>query len=105
MDLPTKVKGLKLLDDANLSAQDMRLVLTGVDFDKEDQVYRAARAGLQKFIKDSGHQGETPVLNGTDNTHGGGSRGERLVKTRWASHDQTKDRKTCHEPQEINHKG
>ena len=30
MDLPSKVKGLKLLHDASLSNQDMKLVLTGV---------------------------------------------------------------------------
>ena len=30
MNLPSKVKGLKLLHDARLSNQDMKLVLTGV---------------------------------------------------------------------------
>ena len=51
MDLPPKVEGLKLLDDANLSEQDRKLVLTGVDFDKEDQVYKAVKAGILKFIE------------------------------------------------------
>ena len=62
MDLLTKVKGLKIVDGAGLLEQDMKLVLTEVNFDKKDQVYRAARAGLQKYMRDSNHQGETPVM-------------------------------------------
>ena len=34
MDLPTKVKALKLLHDAGLSEQNIKLVLTEVGFDK-----------------------------------------------------------------------
>ena len=38
MDLPTKVKGLKLLHDAGLTEQDMKLVLTEIDFKKKEEV-------------------------------------------------------------------
>ena len=56
MDLPTKVKGLKLLHDAGLSEQDMKLVLTEVDFNEEEQVYRQAKLGLAKYLKDGSSQ-------------------------------------------------
>ena len=51
MDLPPKVQGLKFLDDADLSEQDWKLVLTGVDFDKEDQVYKAVKVAILKFMR------------------------------------------------------
>ena len=52
MDLPTKVKGLKLLDDAGLSEQDTNLVLSEIDFSKTTEVYKQAKTGLVKYIRD-----------------------------------------------------
>ena len=52
MDLPSKVKGLKLLNDAGISEQDMKLVLTEIDFSEKDEVYKAARKGLAKYMKE-----------------------------------------------------
>ena len=40
MELPSKVKGLKLLDDAGLTEQDMKLVLTEIDFAVNEEVYK-----------------------------------------------------------------
>ena len=39
-DLPSAFKGLKLLDDAQLSDTDAKLVLTGMDFSKPEEVYK-----------------------------------------------------------------
>ena len=50
MKLPTKVKGSRLLNDAGLTEQDMKLVLTEVKFDDEEEVYSAAKMGLAKYI-------------------------------------------------------
>ena len=50
MDLPDKVKGLKLLDDAGLSEQDSNLVLSEMDFGKKDGIYKQAKVGLVKYI-------------------------------------------------------
>ena len=50
MDLPTKVKGLKLLHDTGLTEQDMKLVLTEVDFNKEEQVDKQVKVGLAKYL-------------------------------------------------------
>ena len=44
MDLPSKFQGLKLLDDR-------KLVLIGVDFNKEDQLYKAVNAAILKFMR------------------------------------------------------
>ena len=52
MDLPTKVKGLKLLHDAGLTEQDMKLVLTEVDFNEAEEVYKQAKVGLSKYLRD-----------------------------------------------------
>ena len=54
MDLPSKVKGLKLFHDAGLSDQDMKLVLTGDNFEKEDEVYKQMKKGLSNYIAGSG---------------------------------------------------
>ena len=50
MELTTKVKRLKLLNNAGITYQDMKLVLTEVDFNKEEEVYGAAKMGLAKYI-------------------------------------------------------
>ena len=52
MDLPTKVNGVKLLDDAGLSEQDTNLVLSEIDFRKTSEVYKQAKTGLVKYIRD-----------------------------------------------------
>ena len=52
MDLTDKVKGLKLLDDAGLSEQDSNLVLSEMDFGKKDGIYKQAKVGLVKYIRD-----------------------------------------------------
>ena len=51
MDLPPKVKGLKLLHDAGLSNQDLKLMLTRINFEKKDKVYKQARKGLSKCLR------------------------------------------------------
>ena len=40
--------------NAGLSDQDMKLVLTEVDFKKEEEVYGKAKLGLAKYIKSEG---------------------------------------------------
>ena len=42
--------GLKLLHNAGLSDQDMKLVLTGVNFEEETEVYKKAKKGLAKYM-------------------------------------------------------
>ena len=54
MELSTKVKGLKLLANASLSDQDMKLVFTEVYFTKEEEVYTKAKLGLAKYINSEG---------------------------------------------------
>merc|ERR1719319_928977 len=61
MDLPAKVKGLKLLRDAGLTEQDRKLVLTEVNFDQEEDVYRQARVGIYKYLADGGSQSTVPI--------------------------------------------
>ena len=51
MDLPPKVKGLKLLHDAGMSNQDLKLMLTRINFEKKDKVYKQARKGLSKCLR------------------------------------------------------
>ena len=43
MNLPLKVNGLKLLHDTGLSNQDMKLVLTRINFEKKVKVYKQTR--------------------------------------------------------------
>ena len=63
MDLPTKVKGLKLLHDAGLTEQDMKLVLTEIDFKKEEEVYKDAKMGLAKYMRDgNSHTVVSPAI-------------------------------------------
>ena len=63
MDLPTKVKGLKLLHDAGLTEQDMKLVLTEIDFEKEEEVYKDAKMGLAKYMRDgNSHTVVSPAI-------------------------------------------
>ena len=59
MDLPTKVKGLKLLHDAGLTEQDMKLVLTEIDFNQAEEVYKQAKVGLSKYLRDGSSQAAT----------------------------------------------
>ena len=61
MELPTKVKELKLLANAGLSDQDMKLVLTEVDFNKEEEVYSKAKLGLTKYINSEGTATNPPI--------------------------------------------
>jgi hypothetical protein len=50
MALPEKVKGLKLLDDAGLTDNDTKLVLSDMDFKNEEETYKQAKAGLAKYM-------------------------------------------------------
>ena len=50
MYLPSKVNSLKLLNEAGLLDQDMKLLLPGVNFEKEDKVDKQAQKGLSKYI-------------------------------------------------------
>merc|ERR1719319_874330 len=61
MDLPAKVKGLKLLRDVGLTEQDRKLVLTEVNFDQEEDVYRQARVGIYKYLADGGSQSTVSI--------------------------------------------
>merc|ERR1719319_2053930 len=61
MDLPAKVKGLKLLRDAGLTEQDRKLVLTEENFDQEEDVYRQARVGIYKYLADGGSQSTVSI--------------------------------------------
>ena len=54
MELPTKVKGLKLLNDAGFKDVEMKLVLTEVNFNNKEEVYKAAKMGLAKYINSEG---------------------------------------------------
>ena len=54
MDLPTKVKGMKLLYDAGLTDHDRKLVLTEVNFNQEEEVYKQTRSGIAKYLTDGG---------------------------------------------------
>ena len=56
MDLPSKVKGLKLLDEVGLTDQDVKLVLTEIGFSQKDEVYKQAKKGLAKYMREGGDQ-------------------------------------------------
>lgn len=62
MDLPPKVKGLKLLDDAGLSEQDTKLVLTEIDFNEKEEVYKKAKKGLAKYMKEGSGQSQSAPI-------------------------------------------
>ena len=62
MDLPPKVKGLKLLDDAGLSEQDTKLVLTEIDFNQKEEVYKKAKQGLVKYMKEGPGQSQSAPI-------------------------------------------
>ena len=49
MELPGKVKAMKLLHNSGLTANDKKLVLSGMDFSKKDEVYKQAKTGLAKY--------------------------------------------------------
>ena len=56
MELPPKVKGLKLLEDAGLSEQDVKLVLTEINFTEGAEVYNKAKRGLTKYMREGANQ-------------------------------------------------
>ena len=62
MDLPLKVKGLKLLHNAGLSDQDMKLVLTEINFEEEAEVYKQAKKGLAKYMAGHGQNTDGPAI-------------------------------------------
>ena len=45
------VKGLKLLDDAGISDQDRNLVLSDINFNNEEQIYKQTKTGLAKYVR------------------------------------------------------
>ena len=53
MSLSSTVLGLKLLHDAGLSPTDKKLVMSEVNFQKPDGVYKDAKLGLAKYLTDS----------------------------------------------------
>ena len=65
INLPPKMKGLKLLHGSCLSDLDMKLVLTEVNFEEEAEVYNQAKKGLAKYIAGRGprHQAVGRVHN------------------------------------------
>ena len=74
MELHTKLKGFKLLNDAGLTDVDMKIVLKEVNFNKDEKVYKAAKMGIgqkhqQQRNSTHGHQGGA----GNDGPYGGGS--------------------------------
>ena len=62
MELTTKVKGLKVLNDAGLTEQDMKRVLTEVKLDDKEEFYSAAKTGLAKYIRNK-EPTNTPATN------------------------------------------
>ena len=53
MSLSETVLGLKLLHDAGLSPTDKKLVMSEVNFQKPEGVYKEAKLGLAKYLTDS----------------------------------------------------
>ena len=61
MELPPKVKGLKLLEDAGLSEQDVKLVLTEINFTEGAEVYNKAKRGLTKYMREGANQSAASI--------------------------------------------
>ena len=51
MELPPMVRGLKLLDDAGISDQDCNLVLSDINFNNEEEIYKQTKTGLAKYVR------------------------------------------------------
>ena len=49
-NLPEKVYGMQLIDSARLSDKDRQLVLTGIDYEKEDEMLQQTITALRKFF-------------------------------------------------------
>ena len=48
--LPDSVLGMQLIDAANLSENQVQLVLTAVDYEEADKLYEQAKKSLRKFM-------------------------------------------------------
>jgi len=69
MSLSETVLGLKLLHDAGLSPTDKKLVMSEVNFQKPEGVYKEAKLGLAKYLTDSSGLADRVAksdLNSTD---------------------------------------
>ena len=61
MKLPTPVLAFKLLKCANLTKEEMMLVMTGMNFEEKEKLYDQAKSSLKKFMGDHGMKRETTV--------------------------------------------
>ena len=69
MALSETVLGLKLLHDVGLSPTDKKLVMSEVNFQKPEGVYKEAKLGLAKYLTDSSGLADRVAkgdLNSTD---------------------------------------
>ena len=81
INFPEEVKAFDLLRSAKITREEKKLVLTGVDYSKKDDIFKNALSSLKKFL------GETYCSNVVDNsivkvedtffTHRGDFRGRR----------------------------
>ena len=86
MDQPSKVKGLKLLHDAGLSDQDMKLMLTGINFEQETEVCKQAKKGLSKYMarREQSTDGPAIKLEGAFTTEKMDSLEESFLSRGWS---------------------
>ena len=50
IDLPEKVLAMQLLDAANIDAKDAQMVLTGVDYQRPDEMFSQMKRAIRKFF-------------------------------------------------------
>ena len=62
IDLPQKVLAMQLIDAANLEPKDVQMVLTGVDYQKPDDMFDQTKRAVRKFFGEqiSGSHSKTP---------------------------------------------
>ena len=48
--LPNKVLAVQLIDAAKLSEKEIQIVLTGVNYEEEDEMYEQSKRALRKFF-------------------------------------------------------
>ena len=68
IDLPQKVLAMQLIDAANLEAKDVQMVLTGVNYDRPDDMFEQMKRAVRKFFGEqiSGSSGGKPEIKTED---------------------------------------
>ena len=61
--LPAEILAFRLLKRADLSKQDRKLVLTGLDFANRENLYEEAKKSLKKFLGEIGGGKSSTVTN------------------------------------------